>query len=69
MQGASEMLMESRHLFWDAEVGGLCVALSPKLCREGTHLSHSSAPIVSHTSFTDRKLGDFHFYQAFDAAH
>lgn len=63
------MLTESRHFFWDAEVGGLCVALSPKLCREDTHLPHSSAPIVSHASSTDRKLGGFHVYQAFDAAH
>lgn len=63
------MLMESRHLFWDADVGGVCVALSPKLCREDKHLPHSSAPIVSHASFTDRKLGGFHVDQAFDAAH
>lgn len=41
------MLIESRDLFRDAEVGGLCVVLSPKLCREDTHLPHSSAPIVS----------------------
>lgn len=63
------MLMESRHLFWDAEVAGLCVALSPKLCRAHTHLPHSSAPIVSHASLTHKKLGGFHVYQAFDAAH
>lgn len=69
MQGALEMLMEARHLFWDAEVGGLRVALSLKPCREDPRLPSPSAPIVSHASLTDRKLGGFHVYQAFDAAH
>lgn len=59
------MLTESRHLFWDAEVEGLRVALSLQLCRGDAHLPPSSAPIVSHATLTDRKLGGFHVYQAF----